>query len=88
MPFYGFLPISAPAIFYRTRGATRLQARFIPTHYVHFDAHVDAVAHLNDTECGLEKLNQYYLVNFSRKINNTRKGSFRGLIVLNGFSFL
>lgn len=57
-----------------------LQARFIPTHYVHFDAHVDAVAHLNDTECGLEKLNQYYLVNFSR--------SFRGLIVLNGFSFL
>lgn len=65
-----------------------LQARFIPTHYVHFDAHVDAVAHLNDTECGLEKLNQYYLVNFSRKINNARKGSFRGLIVLNGFSFL
>lgn len=29
-------------------------------------AHVDAVAHLNDTECGLEKLNQYYLVNFAQ----------------------
>lgn len=61
MPFYGFLPISAPAW-----SLHALQARFIPTHYVHFDAHVDAVAHLSDTECGLEKLNQYYLVNFAQ----------------------
>ena len=40
-----------------------LQARFIPTHYVHFDAHVDAVAHLSDLSVGL---NQYYLVNFAQ----------------------
>lgn len=31
-----------------------LQARFIPTHYVHFDAQVDAVAHLSDLSVGLK----------------------------------
>lgn len=60
MPSCGFLPISAPAILYRTRGATRIASAF------HSHAHVDAVAHLSDTECGLEKLNQYYLVNFAQ----------------------
>lgn len=51
MPFSRFLLL---------RGATRIASAF------HSHAHVDAVAHLNDTECGLEKLNQYYLVNFAQ----------------------
>ena len=63
-PFYAFLWFSPD--FCSCVELDALQARFIPTHYVHFDAHVDAVAHLSDTECGLEKLNQYYLVNFAQ----------------------